>query len=429
MSSGPKRKLASISKNHPPPKPGHSKVPLVQPPGHGSDAGSHKMRPRNSPSISSMDARSDVQQGDDSIREEDLRLPALLTAGSQSAPLKTAHVRNSTAEFLIFTAQSGEASIEVRVEGETVWLTQKLMAALFGVGVPTINEHLGNLFDRGEIDRNATIRKFRTVQVEGGREVARSPAFCNLEAIIAVGFRVNSERAIQFRRWATGVLRDFAIRGYVLDKERLKNGTFLNQEYFDHLLEEIREIRASERRFYQKITDIYATAMDYSKEAETTQTFFATVQNRLHFAIHRHTAAEVIMERADADKDHMGLATWRNAPNGKILKSDVSVAKNYLQRTELQALERIVAMYLDYAEDQAKRRIPLTMADWAAKLNAFLQFNERDILDNPGKVTMTVAKAFAESEFEKYRIVQDQLFESDFDRAIEDLSQKDSPEG
>ncbi len=340
---------------------------------------------------------------------------------SKNKPLR---IRNSTAEFLIFTRQAGEEGIEVRVEDETVWLTQKLMAVLFDVTVPTVSEHLANLFQQGELMLGATVRKFRIVQIEGAREVGRNVDFYNLDAIIAVGFRVNSARAIQFRQWATGVLRDFAIRGYVLDKERLKNGAFLSKEYYDNLLTEIREIRASERRFYQKITDIYATAMDYDLEAETTQTFFATVQNKLHFAIHGQTAAELIRGRADSRKERMGLTTWRNAPHGKILKPDVSVAKNYLTEKELKALDRIVTMYLDYAEDQAERGIPMTMQDWVKKLNAFLQFNERDLLDHPGKVSAEVAKAFAESEFEKYRIIQDRLFESDFDRAIKKLPPK-----
>jgi hypothetical protein len=334
---------------------------------------------------------------------------------------KKLQIRNSTAEFLIFTKQAGESSIEVRVEDETVWLTQKLMAVLFEVDVRTINEHLSNIYQSGEQLREATIWKFRIVQQEGTREVARKVEHYNLDAIIAVGFRVNSTRATQFRQWATGVLRDFAIRGYVLDKERLKNGSFFNKEYFDNLLAEIREIRASERKFYQKITDIYATAMDYSVDAETTKTFFAAVQNKLHFAIHGHTAAELIIKRADSAKDRMGLTTWKNAPDGKILKPDVSVAKNYLTAKELKALDRIVGMYLDYAEDQAERNIPMTMEDWAGKLNTFLRFNERDILDNPGKVTQEIAKTFAESEYEKYRIVQDLLFESDFDRHIKKL--------
>ena len=330
-------------------------------------------------------------------------------------------IRNSTADFLIFTRQAGEDGIEVRVAEETVWLTQKLMAALFEVTIPTINEHLSNLYSQGEIVEGSSIRNFRTVQKEGGRAVARNVEFYNLDAIIAVGFRVNSVRAIQFRQWATGVLRNYTIRGYVLDKERLKNGAFFSKEYFENLLAEIREIRASERRFYQKITDIYATAMDYSVDAEITQMFFATVQNKLHFAIHGCTSAELIVERADSKKEQMGLTTWKNAPHGKIIKPDVSIAKNYLTEKELKSLDRFVTMYLDYAEDQAERNIPMTMEDWAKKLNAFLQFNERDILDNPGKVSREVAKAFAESEFEKYRIVQDRLFESDFDRHIKKL--------
>ena len=331
---------------------------------------------------------------------------------------KKLRIRNGTAEFLIFTGQAGEDSIEVRVAEETVWLTQKLMGALFEVTVPTINEHLANLYTQGEISQASTIRNFRIVQNEGSREITRTIEFYNLEAIIAVGFRVNSARAIQFRQWAASVLRDFAIRGFVLDKERLKNGTFFNKAFFDSLLEEIREIRTSERKFYQKITDIYALAMDYSAEAEITQTFFATVQNKLHFAIHGRTAAELIVERANSKKDKMGLTTWRNAPHGKVLKPDVVIAKNYLTEKELKSLDRFVTMYLDYAEDQAERKIPMTMKDWADKLNAFLQFNERDILDHPGKVSREVAKAFAESEFENYRIVQDHLFESDFDRHI-----------
>ena len=337
---------------------------------------------------------------------------------SKDKPLR---IRNSTAEFLVFTRQAGDEGIEMRVEDETVWLTQKLISVLFGKGRSTITEHLRNIFESGELDEKAVCRDFRHTAEDGKDYTTR---FYNLDAIIAVGFRVNSARAVQFRQWATGVLRDFAIRGYVLDKERLKNGAFLSREYYDNLLAEIREIRASERRFYQKITDIYATAMDYDVASETTQTFFATVQNKLHFAIHGHTAAELIHERADSRKERMGLTTWRNAPHGKILKPDVSIAKNYLTEKELKGLDRIVTMYLDYAEDQAERGIPMTMQDWAAKLNAFLQFNERELLDHPGKVSAEVAKAFAESEFEKYRIVQDRLFESDFDRMIKKLPEK-----
>jgi len=330
-------------------------------------------------------------------------------------------IRNSTTEFLIFTRQSGEDGIEVRVAEETVCLTQPLIAELFQTTVPNISMHLRSIYETGELTADATLKNFLTVRQEGERQVRRNLEYYNLDAIIAVGFRVNSARAIQFRQWATGVLRDYAIRGYVLDKERLKNGAFFSKEYFENLLAEIREIRASERKFYQKITDIYATAMDYSVDAEITQMFFAAVQNKLHFAIHRRTSAELIVERADSKKEQMGLTTWKNAPHGKIIKPDVSIAKNYLTEKELKSLDRFVTMYLDYAEDQAERNIPMTMEDWAKKLNAFLQFNERDILDHPGKVSREVAKAFAESEFEKYRIVQDRLFESDFDRHIKKL--------
>lgn len=331
---------------------------------------------------------------------------------------KKIQIRNSTAEFLIFTSRAGEQGVEVRIEDETVWLTQKLIAELFGVDVRTISEHIKNIFDSHELAPESVIRKFRNTATDGKQYLTN---FYNLDAIISVGYRVNSLRATQFRQWATGILRDFAIRGYVLDKERLKNGSFFSKEYFENLLAEIREIRASERRFYQKITDIYATAMDYRADAETTQMFFATVQNKLHFAIHGHTATELIMKRADSGKPHMGLTTWKNAPHGKILKPDVSIAKNYLTEKELKSLDRFVTMYLDYAEDQAERRIPMTMEDWAKKLNAFLQFNERDILENPGTVSQAIAKSFAESEFEKYRIVQDRLFESDFDKMAKRL--------
>lgn len=337
---------------------------------------------------------------------------------------KQLQIRNSTAEFLVFTTQAGKDGIEVRIADETVWLTQKLMAVLFDVDVRTVSEHLQNIYADGELGEPATIRNFRTVQKEGTREVSRNVAFYNLDAIISVGYRVNSLRATQFRQWATGVLRDFAIRGYVLDKERLKNGSFFSKEYFDNLLTEIREIRASERKFYQKITNIYATAMDYNPDAEITKAFFAVVQNKLHFAIHGHTAAELIMRRADGGKESMGLTTWKNAPKGKILKPDVSVAKNYLTEKELKSLDRCVTMYLDYAESQAERNIPMTMEDWAKKLNAFLKFNERDILEHPGKVAHEIAKAFAESEFEKYRVVQDRLYESDFDKVVKQLGRE-----
>ena len=333
-------------------------------------------------------------------------------------------IRNSTAEFLIFTGQAGKQSIEARYEDETIWLTQKLMAQLFDVTVPTIYEHLKNIYDQGELVREATIRKFLTVQIEGKREVSRNVDFYNLDAIISVGYRVNSVRATQFRQWATQVLREFAIKGYVLDKKRMENGAFLGEDYFEHLLEEIREIRLSERRFYQKITDIYTTSVDYNKDAPTTAAFFAKVQNKLHYAIHGNTAAELIMQRADSSKANMGLTSWEKAPGGKIVKTDVSVAKNYLAKEELESLGRIVNAYLDLAEERAKRKIPMTMEDWAKRLNIFLEFDDRDILQDAGKVTATLAKAHAESEFEKYRIVQDQLFESDFDRVIKRLEQK-----
>lgn len=341
-----------------------------------------------------------------------------MTKESKSNDSKSLQIRNSTAEFLIFTAQAGESGIEVRYEDETVWLTQKMMAALFDVSIPAVNQHLTNIYNAGELQENSTIKKFLIVQKEGNREIKRDVEHYNLDAIIALGYRVNSTRAIQFRRWATEVLKQFAIKGYVLDKERLKNGSFLGKDYFENLLEEIREIRASERRFYQKITDIYSTAIDYDIESQLTKNFFATVQNKMHYAIHGRTAAEVIKERADSKKTHMGLMTWKRAPKGKILKSDVSVAKNYLQKDEIESLDRVVSMYLDYAEDQAKRKIPMTMEDWTKKLDAFLKFNERDVLDNFGKVSAELAKAFAESEFEKYRLVQDKYFESDFDREV-----------
>lgn len=334
---------------------------------------------------------------------------------------KKLQIRNSTAEFLIFTSQAGKDGIEVRFENETIWLSQKLMAVLFDCSTDNISLHLKNIFKSGELNENSVAEDFSVTASDGKKYKTKH---YNLDAVISVGYRVNSGRATQFRQWATSILKDFAIRGYVLDKERLKNGTFLNQEYFDHLLAEIREIRASERRFYQKIADIYSTAIDYNPETEITQIFFATVQNKLHFAIHGHTAAEVIMKRANSEKDNMGLTTWKNSPKGKILKTDVSIAKNYLTEKELKQLDRFVTMYLDYAETQAEQNIPMTMDDWAKRLNAFLQFNQKDILKNAGKVTQAIAKAFAESEFEKYRIIQDRLFESDFDKTIKQIDNK-----
>ncbi|HEP9048006.1 TPA: virulence RhuM family protein [Pseudomonas aeruginosa] len=331
-------------------------------------------------------------------------------------------IRNSTAEFLIFTGQAGEQSIEARYEDETLWLSQKLMAELFGVDVRTVSEHLKNIFASQELAPEATIRKFRIVQQEGQREVSRAVDFYSLDAIISVGYRVNSLRATQFRQWATGVLREFAIKGYVLDRQRMENGSFLGEDYFERLLAEIREIRLSERRFYQKITDIYATSVDYNKDAPTTKAFFAKVQNKLHYAIHGQTAAELIRKRADSSKPHMGLTSWASAPEGKILKTDVAVAKNYLTKDELDSLGRIVNAYLELAEDRARRKIPMSMEDWSKRLDAFLEFDEREVLQNSGKISAKLAQTHAESEFEKYRIVQDRLFESDFDKAVKKLA-------
>ena len=335
-------------------------------------------------------------------------------------------IRNSTAEFLIFTSTAGEESIEVRYEDETIWLSQKMMAALFDVKIPTINVHLKNIYESGELTRKATIRKFLIVRTEGNRDVSRNLEYYSLDAIISVGYRINSKRATQFRQWATRVLREFAIKGYVLDKKRMENGTFLGKDYFERLLAEIREIRLSERRFYQKITDIYAISIDYNRNAPTTRDFFAKVQNKLHFAIHGHTAAELIIKRADSRNDHMGLTSWENSPEGKILKTDVVVAKNYLTSQELESLGRIVNAWLDLAEDRARRQIPMTMEDWAKRLDRFLVFDDRKLLEDGGKVTAEMAKEFAETEFEKYRIVQDRLFESDFDRMLKEtkLSEK-----
>jgi hypothetical protein len=327
-------------------------------------------------------------------------------------------IRNSTAEFLIFTAQEGKNSIEARYENETIWLTQKLMGELFEVDVSTVNEHLKNIYKSEELDQSSTIGNFPIVQKEGNRDVKRTIAFYNLDAIISVGYRVNSVRATQFRQWATNVLREFAIKGFVLDKKRLENGSYLNENYFEELLSEIREIRLSERKFYQKITDIYATSLDYNKDATTTKEFFAKVQNKLHFGIHGHTAAELIYTRADSNKDYMGLTSWKNSPDGKILKTDVSIAKNYLTKDELESLGLIVNAYLDLAEERAKRKIPMTMEDWAKRLDLFLEFDERDVLQDAGKITAEIAKDKAVSEFEKYRITQDRLFQSDFDKLI-----------
>ena len=327
-------------------------------------------------------------------------------------------IRNSTAEFLIFQAQSQANGVEVMYADETIWCTQDAIAALFDKSRTTITEHLQNIFYEGELQKESVCRKFRRTAADGK---SYNTQFYNLDAIISVGYRANSTRATQFRQWATAVLRQFAIRGYVLDKKRLENGAFLNIDYFEHLLAEIREIRLSERRMYQKVTDIYATAIDYNKDAPTTRRFFAKVQNKLHYAIHGNTAAELIVKRADAEKEHMGLTTWENAPKGKIVKTDVSIAKNYLNGKELESLGRIVNAFLDLAEDRAKRHIPMTMEDWAKHIDKFLTMDDRPILLDNGSVSAEEAKDFAESEFEKYRIIQDRLFRSDFDDEIEGL--------
>lgn len=329
---------------------------------------------------------------------------------------KKLQIRNSTAEFLIFQIENKEEGIEVLYQDETLWLTQKTMSILFDVDIRTINEHLKNIYSQGEVDKNATIRKNRIVQKEGNRNISREVFIYSLDAIISVGYRVNSVRATQFRQWCTFILRQFAIRGYVIDKKRMENGSFINEDYFEHLLAEIREIRLSERRFYQKLTDIYATSIDYNLNAPTTRLFFKKVQNKMHYAVHGHTAAELIVERADAEKEHMGLTTWEKAPNGKIVKTDVSIAKNYLKEEELESMGRLVNAFLDLAEDRAKRHIPMTMEDWAKRIDKFLDSDDRPILNDSGKMSAEQAKDYAETEFEKYRIFQDRVFQSDFDK-------------
>lgn len=332
---------------------------------------------------------------------------------------KKLRIRNSTAEFLTFASQNAGNSIEVRFEENTLWLTQQLIAELFGTTKQNVSLHIQNIIADGELAADATVKDFLTVRQEGDRQVSRALEYYNLDMIIAVGYRVNSKRATEFRQWATAILRDYAIRGYVIDRKRMENGTFLNEDYFEHLLAEIREIRLSERRFYQKITDIYATSLDYNPDAPTTVEFFAKVQNKLHYAVHRHTAAELIVERADAQKEHMGLTSWENAPDGKIVKTDVSIAKNYLTERELEDLGRIVNAYLDLAERRAKRRIPMTMADWARHLDRILIADDMEILQDAGKISAEIAREYAENEFEKYRVIQDRLFKSDFDRQME----------
>ena len=329
-------------------------------------------------------------------------------------------IRNSTAEFLIFTSQSGEDSIKVKVFEESVWLTQNMIAELFDTTKQNISLHLKNIFVNEELEEAVVVKNFLTTANDGKNYKTK---YYNLDAIISVGYRVNSKKATQFRKWATAVLKEFAIKGFVLDKKRLENGSYLGQDYFEKLLEEIREIRLSERMFYQKLTDIYATSIDYDKHNATTKTFFAKVQNKLHFAIHGHTAAELIYRRADAHKDKMGLTTWDNAPEGKILKTDVTIAKNYLTKEELDGLGRIVNAFLDLAESRARRNIPMTMEDWAKRLDTFLEFDDRNILKDAGKITKKIADEKALSEFEKYRVVQDRLFMSDFDKLLLDIEE------
>lgn len=328
-------------------------------------------------------------------------------------------------DIILYSTPEGNIRVEVYYEDETFWLSQKRIAELFGVEVNTINYHIKEIFKSGELKENSTIRKFRIVQKEGSREVQREVEFYNLDMIIAVGYRVNSYQATQFRIWATKTLREFIIKGFVLDDERLKQGERFGKDYFDELLERIREIRASERRFYQKITDIYQQcSIDYDKDSGITQIFFKTVQNKLHWAVTGKTAAELISERADSKKKNMGLKTWRNAPKGKILKSDLTVAKNYLEKDEIKELERIVTMYLDYAENQAAKQRPMKMKDWIEKLDAFLKFNEYEILTNPGKVSNEVAVQLAGKEYEKFRVEQDKQYISDFDEEVKKIKKK-----
>ena len=337
---------------------------------------------------------------------------------NQSTPA----IRSSAAEYLTFIAASGEGGVDAVYADEDVWLSQKMMAVLYDVNVRTVNEHLKNIFADAELQKDAVIRKFRITASDGKKY---NTQHYNLSAIIAVGYKVNSERAVQFRKWATGIIKEYTIKAYVMDDERLKNdGSILGKKYFEEQLERIREIRLSERKFYQKITDIYATAIDYDVTAAATKRFFATVQNKLHWAIHGQTAAEVVYHRADAGKKHMGLTTWKDAPDGKIQKFDVSIAKNYLTDNELTQLQRLVNAYLDIAEDMAMRNIPMTMADWEERLNRFIAATDREILQDAGKVSAEIAKAHAESEFEKYRIVQDRLYESDFDRQLKALEKQ-----
>ena len=340
-------------------------------------------------------------------------------------------VRSSAAEYLTFVAATGNAhsSVEMRYEDENLWLTQKMMATLYDVSVPAVSQHLKRIYADNELEREATVKQYLMVQTEGERDVQRKVDHYSLQAIIAVGFKIENERAVQFRKWANQIVKDYTIQGWVMDAERLKGGgNVLTDDFFERQLEKVREIRASERKFYQKITDIYATSLDYDVTAQATKRFYATVQNKLHWAIHGQTAAEVVYHRADADKDHMGLTTWRDGPQGKIQKFDVVVAKNYLTEHEMAQLQRLVSAYLDVAEDMALRKIPMTMQDWGTRLNRFIEATDREVLQDAGKVTAEIAKAHAMSEFEKYRIVQDRLFESDFDRVIKRLESGSEPD-
>ena len=336
-------------------------------------------------------------------------------------------IRSSAAEYLTYVASVGDQqdSVEMRYEDENIWLTQKMMATLYDVDVRTINEHIKKIYSDSELEEDSTIRNFRIVQTEGSRQVTRDTKHYNLQMIIAVGFKVNSERAVQFRKWVNQIAKDYTIKGWVMDDERLKRGTYLTEKYFDEQLERIREIRASERKFYQKITDLYATAIDYDKNSATTRRFYATVQNKMHYAVHGHTAAELIVERADHTKEHMGLTTWADAPDGKIKKSDVTVAKNYLSQDEMKQLNRMVTAYLDFAENMTLRHIPFTMQDWEKRLNSFIEMFDYGILQDAGKVSAEIAKLHAETEFEKYRVIQDRLFMSDFDRYMLELEESE----
>lgn len=331
-------------------------------------------------------------------------------------------IRSSAAEYLSYVSAVGDSadSVEMRYQDENIWLTQKMLATLYGVSIQVVNKHIKKIYDDNELEENSSVRVFKTAQEEAKRTVTREVKHYNLQMAIAVGFKVNNERAVQFRKWANQIVKDFTIQGWAMDEERLKNGgSVLTKDYFEKQLQKIREIRMSERRFYQKVTDIYATAIDYDVTSNLTKTFFATVQNKLHYSVHGHTAAELIMERANAEKKNMGLTTWDAYPDGKIQKYDVTVAKNYLQENEMRQLERLVSAYLDYAEMQAEKHVPMTMEDWSKKLNSFLTFMDFEVLQDKGKVSAEIAKLHAESEFEKYRIVQDQLYKSDFDKFME----------